>query len=70
MGGIAPTLGMAIGLPKELDEEIKELAGSIDMEPKQVIAAAIALKVKEWLEAEDVEKAIKQDLMLEKLYRR
>lgn len=69
MGGQQATLGQLLTIPKSEEAELKTLAETVGLETKDLISAAIVLKLKEWLAAENVEKAVKQDLMLEKLSR-
>lgn len=70
MGGQQATLGQLLAIPVDDDRELAELSKQVDLRPSDLITAAISLKLKEWLESEDIAKAVKQDLMLAKLYRR
>lgn len=69
MGGQQATLGQLLTIPKTLDTELRELAKLAGVEPKDLIATAIILKLCEWNSAENVEKAVMQDLLLDKLSR-
>jgi len=70
MGGQQATLGQLLTIPKTDDEDLAKLAEDLGVRPADLISAAIQIKLREWSEAEDIEKAVKQDLMLAKLYRR
>jgi len=70
MGGQQATLGQLLTIPKADDEDLTKLAEELGVQPADLISAAIQIKLREWQNVEDIEKAIKQDLMLTKLYRR
>ena len=64
-------MGQVLSLPREDDDALKAIALAHGLDVKELIVTAIEAKVAYWLEdAEQVEKRVKQDLMLAKLMRR
>jgi len=60
-----------VGLNQQDTKDLKKLCKEAEIDVKDAVTAAVALKLKEWLEdPEQVVKRVKQDLMLEKLMRR
>lgn len=65
------TIQKLLDLDLNTDNELKHACASAGVDIKEAIKAAIALKLEEWLaDPEEIEKRVKQDLMLAKLYRR
>jgi hypothetical protein len=68
--GGSPSLGQTLTIPKTDDDVLKQVSRDTGLAVKDIISLAVSSKVQEWTGAGDVEKAMKQDLMLAKLMRR
>ncbi len=71
MTGRQGSLQMLLEMDKATDDELAAVCKEAGIDVKEAITAAVAIKVQEWTAVpEEIEKRVKQDLMLAKLMRR
>ena len=70
MGGQQGTLSQLLAIPRQDEDKIKAISDSTGMSTADIMSAAIQIQLNAWdLGEVDIEKTIKDGLMLAKLYR-
>ena len=70
MGGQQGTLSQLLTIPRQDEIKIKAISDSTGMSKAEIMSAAIQIQLNQWdLGEVDIEKTIKDGLMLAKLYR-
>jgi len=69
LGGQQGTLWQLLTVPKSEQQRLEALASNGGLSVEEIIAGAITLKLQQWENAEHIEKAVRQDIVLAKLSR-
>jgi hypothetical protein len=71
MGGQQGTLSQLLAIPRSDEQSLLEISKESGLTVADIMSAAIQIQLQKWLlDPENIVKAIKDDLMVAKLYRR